>query len=174
MIKKFRVLFLIVFIASGCDTTEAENSINTESKKNNEKIINQMVKELRGVDLWDDTQKIFSKYYYQPDSLLNGELRDYFLDDFHYLWEYVNEQEGAFDEIFKVLKDKSLKESEFELYSKNNVCDECIILLLIKDDWHLDFCIKEQKIYSTIGSFDLDKEEFIWYRTSKEPSMRFN
>ena len=172
------LLLIILVLTNSCNIDESNEHLLKKTKSveyNHEQILESFFLDLSTKNSWDDTQDIFYKYYYKPDTIINNELVEYFLMDFELFWKIAKEHNAPYlKNAFRVYSGDSLKESSYSLTMRNNDCDECIVLEPLHNlDLHLDLCFKDGKIYSTIGTYDLDKEEYIWYRDKKHPPMRF-
>jgi|SRR5690554_1782026 len=169
------IRIFIILLLSACDGNENVKNDSTIDEVDYTELLEDFFNELSSIDNWDDTKDIFYKYYYKPDTIINNELVEYFLMDFELFWKIAKEHNAPYlKNAFRVYSGDSLKESSYSLTMRNNDCDECIVLEPLHNlDLHLDLCFKDGKIYSTIGTYDLDKEEYIWYRDKKHPPMRF-
>jgi len=176
-------LFLLILITNLYSCSEGEEkSIEKpnmfESSKEHQTlgIVSNFLNSMNSATTLDDSREFFYEFYYEPNEIIDGELINYFIRDFEMIWEDVKDATPPFvNEKYEVLQGKSLLESPYGLMlSKNTTCDDCVVLIpKHRKEWRYEICIKDQKIYSTIGTYDLDKEEYIWYRDKKHPPMRF-
>lgn len=175
ILKRIKYLFIVCILFS-CSQNENKETGTTSIEKNYKIYLENFFSELSTKETWEDTKSVFFEYYYKPDSLMEGELIEYFLMDFETIWIDVNGKKPPYlGKIYHVLQDQDLMDSAYELTLKyNKTCDECIVLQpYYNKKAVLYFCFKYGKIFSTIGSVDLENEEYVWYRYKKKPPMRF-
>jgi len=177
MVSRGLIRIFIILLLSACDGNENVKNDSTIDEVDYTELLEDFFNELSSIDNWDDTKDIFYKYYYEPDSLMEGELIEQFLWDFERLWLSVKDRPSPYlKTVYYPLYGKELENSTYGLtVMKNKVCDYCVVLQPNNNKKAVEyFCFKKGKIYSTIGTYDLDKEEYIWYRDKKHPPMRFN
>jgi hypothetical protein len=170
------IIFMLL-LSQACDSNKNEGVKNdsTIDKIKYTELLEDFLNELSSIDNWDNTKDVFYKYYYEPDSLMEGELIEVFLWDFERFWLSVKDKPSPYlKTVYYPIYGKELENSPYGLtVIKNKTCDYCIVLQP-NDNMAVEyFCFKKGKIYSTIGTYDIDKEEYIWYRYKKHPPMRF-
>jgi hypothetical protein len=176
------LLFILIINLISCDQDrkkDIENPIALEDKKSNQTIefIESFLVSMNSAKSIDDSREFFYKYYYEPYEIIDGELINYYIRDFKMIWQDVQNAEPPFTKtVYNTLQGDSILDSPYALLLlKNTTCDDCVILIpKNRKEWRYEICIKNNKIYSTIGTYDLEKEEYIWYRDKKHPPMRFN